>query len=71
VTFTVIVQLLEAGIVPLLRVRLELPAVAVTVPPHVLARPFGLATVMPEGKLSTSAAEVIAVGVVFVKVSVN
>ena len=68
---TIIVQLLEAGIVPLFRVRLELPAIATTVPPQLLARPFGLATVIPEGKLSVSAAEVIAIVVVFVKVSVN
>ena len=60
-----------AGMLPPVRLRLELPATAVAVPLQPLTRPLGLATVIPEGKLSVSAAEVMAVVVVLVKVSVN
>ena len=52
VTLTVMVQLPLAARVPPLSEILPEPATAVTVPPHVLVSPFGVATTNPAGRLS-------------------
>jgi hypothetical protein len=57
-TFTVIEQLLDAGIVPPDSAIEPLPAVAVTLPPHVLVKPFGVATTSPAGSESLNTAPV-------------
>ena len=52
---------------------LPVPATAVTVPPHVLASPFGVATTRPAGSVSVKPTPVSAVpafGLVSVNVSV-
>jgi hypothetical protein len=59
VTFTVIVQtpgtpLDTPGIVPPVSVIVELPAVAVNVPPQVVLAPDGVAITIPLGKLSVN-----------------
>ena len=54
VTFTVIWHWLLAGIEPPVKVTLELPGVAVRVPPHVSAAPPEITT--PAGKLSMNGA---------------
>jgi len=55
VTFTVRVQELLAAIDPPVRLMLLAPAVAVYVPPQVLAEPLGVATVRLVGKVSLTA----------------
>jgi hypothetical protein len=73
VTFTVSVQLLLAATVPPVSETLPEPATAVAVPPHVLVKPFGVATTMPTGKVSVNATPVsataLAAGLVMVKVN--
>jgi len=58
VTFTLIVHEAPAANVPPLKAMLPLPAVAVTVPPHVALKPFGVATIIPAGKVSVNATPV-------------
>ena len=70
VTFTVIVQDPPAARPPLASATLPDPAVAVTVPPHVFASPFGVATTSPVGSVSVKPTPVSAVGA-FGLVSVN
>src|SRR5260370_12729004 len=54
--FTKMEQLgLAAGSVPPVKVMVDEPAVAVTVPPQLLVRPLGVATTRPAGKLSVKA----------------
>ena len=76
VTFTLTTQFKVAGIVPPVRLMLPEPAVAVTAPPlHEPARPFGVATVMPAGKVSVKAtperATAFVAGLVIVKDNVD
>ena len=52
VTFTESAQALRGGTVPPVRVTLPEPAVAVTTPPQVFARPLGVATTRPAGSAS-------------------
>lgn len=70
VTLTVIVQ--ETVTVPFVRVTLLLPATAVGVPPQVLVRPFGEATITPAGRVSATAtpvsAKALPAGLVITKV---
>ena len=73
VTFTVIVQEPLAGRPPLTSATLPVPATAVTVPPHVFASPFGVATTRPAGSVSVKPTPLSAVpglGLVSVNVSV-
>jgi hypothetical protein len=67
------VQLPEVATVPPEREILPDPAAAVTVPLHVFANPFGVATTKPAGKVSVKAtplsATVLAPGSVIVKVN--
>ena len=73
VTLTVIVQEPPAARPPLTSPMLPVPATAVTVPPHVLASPFGVATTRPAGSVSVKPTPVSAVpafGLVSVNVSV-
>ena len=58
VTFTDTVQLLFGGMVPPDKLIAPEPDVAVVVPPHVDASPFGVATVTPVGSVSLKAAPV-------------
>jgi hypothetical protein len=71
-TLTASVQLEPMATVPPVKETLPEPARAVGVPPHVLARPFGVATTTPAGKLSVNAtpawATAFAAGFVIVKV---
>ena len=55
VTTTVMVQVPPAAIEPPVRLTLPLPAVAVSVPPHVFVAAGVAATVMPAGKVSLMA----------------
>jgi len=72
-TVTVIVQDVFAATVAPDRLAEEEPAVAVAVPPHVLPKPFGVATTKPVGMGSLKATPVrataLAAGFVIVKVS--
>lgn len=71
VTFTEIVHEPFAAMVPPVRLMLLVPWVAVSVPAHVLACPFGVATIKPETRVSKKATPVSAVAVFgFVSVSV-
>ena len=72
-TLTVIVQEPPAARPPLTSPMLPVPATAVTVPPHVFASPFGVATTRPAGSGSVKPTPVSAVpafGLVSVNVSV-
>jgi len=72
VTFTLMVQGLLSTILPPLRLMLLLPAVAVSVTPHVLLAPFGVATTSPETRVSEKATPLKAVpvlGLVMVNVT--
>ena len=72
VTFTLMVQGLLSAILPPLRLMLLLAAVAVSVPPHVLLAPFGVATTSPETRVSEKATPLKAVpvlGLVMVNVT--
>ena len=73
VTFTVKVQLLLAAMFPPVSETLPEPATAVAVPPHVLVKPFGVATTKPAGSVSVNATPVSATafapGLVMVNVS--
>jgi len=74
VTFTVKVQEPPAAMLPLLRLMLPEPAVAVTTPPQEPETPLGVATTMFAGRLSVNATPasvaVLAVGLVMVYVNV-
>jgi hypothetical protein len=67
------VQVLVAATVPPVNDMLPEPATDVAVPPHVLVRPFGVATTIPAGSVSVKATPVsataFAAGLVMVKVS--
>jgi len=52
VTLTASVQLPLAASVTELRLTVPVPCVAVTEPPQVLLKPFGVATTTPEGSVS-------------------
>jgi hypothetical protein len=71
-TLTERVHELLAGTVPAVRLTLALPAVAVAVPPHVLVKPFSVATTSPAGNVSVNAtpasATVLTAGLVIVNV---
>jgi hypothetical protein len=72
VTFTASVHDALAAVVPLDRLMVPVPATAVAVPPHVFARPLGLAISSPEGRLSenpTPDKEDVELGLAIVKVS--
>src|SRR5580658_7768615 len=75
VVFTVIVQEEFTAIVPVAKVMEPEPAVAVTVPPQVLVKAFGVETTIPAGKVSVKATPVsaaaFATGLVSVKVRVE
>ena len=74
VTFTVRVQFVETPTVPPVSETVPAPAVAVGVPLHVFANPFGVAINRPVGRVSLKATPVrptvLAAGFVIVKVSV-
>ena len=73
VTLTVSVHEPPAGRPPLASPTLPAPATAVTVPPHVLANPFGVATTSPAGSVSvkpTPPSVIPGFGLVSVNVSV-
>jgi hypothetical protein len=72
VTFSVIVHIPFAGIVPPVSDTVPDAAVAVTDPPHMPPSPFGVATTRPAGKVSVNATPVspTALGLVIVKLSV-
>ena len=55
VTLIVTVQVLFVAAVPPARDTLPAPATAVTVPPQVLVKPFGVATTSPAGNVSVTA----------------
>lgn len=57
-TFKVMVQNAPAARLAPLRLTKELPAVAVAVPPQVMERPLGVATIRPEGSVSLKATPV-------------
>ena len=65
VTFTVMVQLLLAAIVPPVSDRAPDPATAVAVPPQVLVKPLGVATTKPVGSVSVNATPVALVSPMF------
>jgi len=71
VTFTLMAHDPLTAVVPFVRPTIPPPAAAVVVPPHVLLRPFGVATTSPAGKLSVNAtpvrATVFSAGLVIVK----
>ena len=71
VTFTVIVHEPLTGIVPLASTTEAVPAVAVVVPAQLLSNPFGVATSIPAGKLSVTAAPVKATALELVRVRVS
>jgi hypothetical protein len=75
VTFTAIVQELLMATVPLVKLIVPDPAVAVSVPPQVFVAPAGVATTIPAGRLSVNATPVstavFAAGFVMVKVNVE
>jgi hypothetical protein len=73
VTFTVIVHVVPIGALttPFTRLMLPEPATAVTVPPHVLVTPFGVATTTPAGRGSVNARPVTATPSLLVMVNVS
>jgi hypothetical protein len=70
-TLTLIVQVELAATVPPVKVTEPLPATAVRVPPQVLVRPFGVATMSPKGSRSVNARPVNATGLGFTTVNVK